>query len=82
MTDTRPRTKMEDFVASVWCKALELDQIELDDTFVDLGGDSMDALQVISEIEKELGVKLNHEKHFVSSLAQVALELTEETGGE
>ena len=77
MTDPRPRTEMEQFVAEVWGKVLEVEQVELDDTFVDLGGDSMDALQVIAAIEKKLGVKLNHERHFVSTLEQVSAELEE-----
>jgi len=68
---------METFVGKVWADVLEVDQIELDDTFVDLGGDSMDALQVISAIEKKLGIKLNHERHFVSTLEQVSAELEE-----
>ncbi len=70
---------METIVAEVWCKALDVEHIELDDTFVDLGGDSMDALQVVAEIEKRLGVKLDHENSFVSTLEQVAANLEKET---
>jgi acyl carrier protein len=75
MTDHLPRTEMEKYVAGVWAKILKVDEVEIYDTFVDLGGDSMDALQVITVIERELGVKLGHERHFISTLEQVASEL-------
>ena len=81
MTDARPKTEMEQTVAEVWGKVLEVDEVELGDTFIDLGGDSMDALQVIAAIEKKLGVKLNHESHFVSTLEQVSAELEKAVAG-
>ncbi|RMH04560.1 MAG: hypothetical protein D6702_02915 [Planctomycetota bacterium] len=78
MTDNQPQTEMEKLLARVWGEVLEVDEISRSDTFIDLGGDSMDALQVIMKIEKELGVKLNHERHFSLSLEQAALELEED----
>ena len=75
MVDRNPHSEMEVFVATVWSEVLKTDHIGLDDTFVDLGGDSLDALQVIAKIEKALGVRLKHEGHFVSTLEQVAADL-------
>ncbi len=37
-------------MAGVWSAACELDQVRLDDHFVDLGGDSLRALQVVAEL--------------------------------
>lgn len=75
MADDAPKSKMEILVAQIWSEVLKIDGIKMTDTFVDLGGDSLDALMVISKVEKAIGIKLDHERHFVSSLQQVAVEL-------
>lgn len=75
MADDAPSTKMETLLAEIWSEVLKVDGIKPTDTFIDLGGDSLDALMVISKVEKAIGIKLDHERHFVSSLQQVAEEL-------
>lgn len=41
-------TKLERKVAGIWCAALRLDKVGLDDNFFDLGGDSLSATAIAS----------------------------------
>ncbi len=45
-----PGSQTERLVADVWSEACELDQIRLDDHFIDIGGDSLRALRVVAEL--------------------------------
>jgi len=51
-------TPTELCLASLWKRILGIDQVGLQDNFFDLGGTSMLALQLILEIDRELGVTL------------------------
>lgn len=52
------RTKTEIAVASIWTGLLGCKDIELDENFFDLGGDSILALNMLFEINEALGVEL------------------------
>jgi amino acid adenylation domain-containing protein len=52
-------TRMERRLASLWEKVLRVEHVGLDDHFFDLGGDSMAALELILEVDRELGVSLD-----------------------
>ena len=43
---------------SIWCRALQREDVGLDEDFFDLGGDSLMAVELFLEIERALGVKL------------------------
>jgi acyl carrier protein len=45
-----PTTSMESVLAKIWSEALRLDRVGSDDSFFDLGGDSIIAMKVISAI--------------------------------
>jgi amino acid adenylation domain-containing protein len=51
-------TPTEKCLASLWKKLLQVDHVAVDDRFFDLGGDSMLALTLILEVDRELGVTL------------------------
>jgi amino acid adenylation domain-containing protein len=51
-------TPTEQRLASLWGEVLGIDEVGLDDHFFELGGDSMLALKLIVEIDRELGVVL------------------------
>jgi acyl carrier protein len=53
-----PRTPTERSVAEIWCEALSLDRIGIEDRYMDLGGDSLMAAAIFSRIEAKLGVRL------------------------
>lgn len=54
-----PRTEMEKNVAEVWRKLFKLEEIGVQDDFVELGGDSLAAAVLFAELEQVLGKKLS-----------------------
>jgi acyl-coenzyme A synthetase/AMP-(fatty) acid ligase/thioesterase domain-containing protein/acyl carrier protein len=48
---------LEQTLTSIWCKVLDLPSVGRDDTFFDLGGDSMRAGRMFAEIERKLGIR-------------------------
>lgn len=53
-----PKTETEKLIAEVWRVVLSLESVALYDDFFELGGHSNLALQVMTRLEKETGVKL------------------------
>ena len=53
-----PRTPVEGNLAGIWADVLDLDEIGVDDNFLDLGGDSLRAGQVISRVINKFRVEL------------------------
>jgi NAD(P)-dependent dehydrogenase (short-subunit alcohol dehydrogenase family)/acyl carrier protein len=72
---TPPTTELERAITDIWQKALGIEPIGLYDNFFDLGGDSLMALQVISDLKK--GLKQNipvvslYERLTIRSLAEL-----------
>jgi thioesterase domain-containing protein/acyl carrier protein len=52
---TEPRTEEEKIVASIWKKSLNIDKIDVFSTFFEMGGHSIKAVTVMTEIEKHSG---------------------------
>jgi acyl transferase domain-containing protein/acyl carrier protein len=65
-------TPTEAVVLSIWQQTLGAPRVELHDTFLDLGGSSLTAIQVIGRIETELGVKITIEEFIFQTAAQLA----------
>lgn len=53
-----PALTFEIVVADLWMKVLGLDEISLDDDFLELGGDSINAQELLAVIAQEVGVTL------------------------
>ncbi len=53
-----PRTEAEAKLAAVWGAVLGVDAVSAEDDFFELGGNSLIAVQLISQIRKTAGVKL------------------------
>jgi acyl carrier protein len=80
-----PRTELEAAIARVWGGVLGIAQVGVTDDFFELGGNSLVAVQLISQIRKELGVKLPMRSLFVAPTVASMAELvskqdTENTG--
>lgn len=58
-TYVAPRTGPEESVASIWGEVLGIDHISVNENFLDLGGDSILAVQVIARMESVLGLELS-----------------------
>jgi amino acid adenylation domain-containing protein len=67
-----PRTPTEDVLASIWCHALKIDRVGVNDDFFDLGGHSLLAMRVISLVREAFGVELSLRELFeASSIARL-----------
>lgn len=73
-----PRTVLEAAVARIWAGVLGLQEISVCADFVELGGDSLLAVQAIAAIGSELGLELSVYDFFEGpTVAKVATKLTE-----
>jgi acyl carrier protein len=53
-----PRSPTEQTLAEMFRGAFSMDQVSVDDSFEDLGGDSLIALTICADIEKSFGVSV------------------------
>jgi acyl carrier protein len=53
-----PSNDREKTIAGIWRDALGVDRVGVDDSFFELGGDSMIALQVISRLSEEFKLEI------------------------
>jgi len=67
-----PQTETEKLIAAIWQELLNVDHVDPDDNFYDLGGHSMLALQVVSRIEKAIGVRINPRELNFQTVRQLA----------
>jgi Phosphopantetheine attachment site len=54
-----PGTELECGIAAVWAEILQRDRIGRHDSFLDLGGDSLLAMQATARLRREIGRELN-----------------------
>lgn len=78
---TAPRTPTEEQVAAAFADVLALKQVGADDSFFDIGGNSLQALRVVSRINKTLkiriSVRLLYGNATVAAISTVVDELIE-----
>ncbi|WP_410631014.1 SDR family NAD(P)-dependent oxidoreductase [Amycolatopsis sp. cmx-4-83] len=53
-----PESETERLLGAVWAGVLSIDQVGREDRFLDLGGDSLYATQVVARVRKEFGVRV------------------------
>ncbi|ORX80514.1 acetyl-CoA synthetase-like protein [Anaeromyces robustus] len=65
-----PETETEKLICHIYSKLLNIDENEIgkNNDFFELGGDSLNAIRLISMIEKELNIKLNIKEIYEHSL--------------
>jgi amino acid adenylation domain-containing protein len=59
-----PNTAMETTLAQIWCEILDIDRVGLRDNFFDLGGTSILAFQVVTQVREKLKLDLKTVKLF------------------
>jgi nonribosomal peptide synthetase protein BlmX len=59
-----PRNDIEEALAAIWCKVLEIDRVGVHDTFFDIGGESLRAMQAISATNKVFQIGLSVRRLF------------------
>jgi acyl carrier protein len=72
-----PDNEMEKTIAKIWQDILGLDKIGRDDTFIELGGNSLLAIQTIANIvdvlEVELSAQVFYDNPTVKGLAEAVV---------
>lgn len=73
-----PRNEIEERLAGIWEEALNIKKPSINDNFFNLGGNSLEALSIISEIHKnfDLEIKLSRffEKPTIALISQIIKE--------
>jgi amino acid adenylation domain-containing protein len=73
-----PRTPVEIKLAQIWANVLSLEQVGVHDSFVELGGHSLSAVQVVSQVSKTFQVEIPLSSLFEApTVAQVAAVIVE-----
>jgi len=73
-----PRTTVEKELSQIWAEVLSLDEIGIHDNFLDLGGDSLLATQVISRVINAFRVELSVKTLFESpTVVDMGVVITE-----
>ena len=62
-----PMTQIQNALAAIWAEVLELDQIGIDDVFLQLGGNSLQAFQIATRIRKTWDIDLSIVQLFKTS---------------
>jgi amino acid adenylation domain-containing protein len=75
---TQALTPTEAIINRVWQEILSIDQISVYDNFFDLGGHSLQAVQVINRLEKETGVHGHPGMLRFATLGQLAAQYDEQ----
>ena len=74
-----PRNQTESMIIDLWADLLNVRQIGILDRFLELGGDSLIAMQVILQIRDRLGVDLPPELLFDANISEVCEWLSANT---
>ncbi|MDV3324334.1 hypothetical protein K7Z46_24490, partial [Mycobacterium avium subsp. hominissuis] len=76
-----PASPVEEILAGVFADVLGLDRVGVDDSFFDLGGDSLLAMRVIAAIETTLNADLSVRAVFEApTVSQLALRVGSDRG--
>ena len=67
-----PRSEMEKTLARIWTDVLALDRVSVHDNFAELGGNSLQAIRVLQEIEDQTGWSFSPRLLFFQTLRQIA----------
>ena len=72
-----PTNDVETSLVSIWQNILQKEKIGIHDNYFDLGGDSLKAVRISSEIQREFNIKIEVTKLFSEpNIAELAVEVT------
>ncbi|MBI4524203.1 MAG: amino acid adenylation domain-containing protein [Deltaproteobacteria bacterium] len=77
-----PSTQVELLIAGIWQELLQIDGVGVRDNFFDLGGHSLLSLQVVTRLEKQLGVRIGPGELVFQTLGQLAAVCESRRAGE
>lgn len=69
-----PQTPLEAEIVATWCEVLEIDEIGIHDIFLDLGGNSLQAMRIAARVQEEFSVEIPLAELFAAAtVAEMAL---------
>jgi amino acid adenylation domain-containing protein len=78
-----PRNDIEEAIAAIWCKVLQLDRVGMNQLFFDLGGESLRAMQVIAATNDTFATALSVRQLFgAATVGELAAEVARSLAGE
>ncbi|MEV5407902.1 SDR family NAD(P)-dependent oxidoreductase [Thermopolyspora sp. NPDC052614] len=81
-TTAEPVTELERRIAGIWSEALNRPVVGRDDSFFDLGGDSLRAARLLALVDRRLSVRLtSRELYTAPTVAGMAAAIAEAYGG-
>ncbi len=75
---TEPQTPTEKELAQIWMAVLELEKVGINESFFDIGGHSLMAIQLVSRVRMRFGVELPLYDFYAAPTIQNVAELVEE----
>lgn len=60
----KPKNKIEELVHGTWCTVLKMEAIDVTDSFIPLGGNSLSAIRIVSLLSKRLNLDLRIQDFF------------------
>ena len=75
---TEPQTPTEKELAQIWMAVLELEKVGINESFFDIGGHSLMAIQLVSRVRMRFGVELPLYDFYAAPTIQNLAELVEE----
>ncbi|MUM19285.1 amino acid adenylation domain-containing protein [Mycobacterium sp. CBMA271] len=76
-----PATPTEEIVAGIYANVLGLERVGVDDSFFDLGGDSLLAMRLVAALNRSLDAGLEERAVFdAPTVAQLTLRIGDDTG--
>jgi amino acid adenylation domain-containing protein len=77
-----PESPIDAEVAAIWADVLELDAVNPDDDFFDLGGDSLSAVQILTRITRRFNYKVTEVELFTARTVRgLSLVIRQGVGG-
>ncbi len=73
-----PRTELEAAVAEIWAEILGVEQVGINDNFVQLGGHSLKAIRLASKLKKEFGIQITLQEIFEQGTVVAIVKLIEQ----
>jgi acyl carrier protein len=69
--------QLDKAIKRIWMETLEISTVNSDDFFLDLGGNSLQAMIIFGRIKDELNIDIELQQVFEMSLDQIVKEIVE-----
>ncbi|KWV54928.1 non-ribosomal peptide synthetase [Rhizobium altiplani] len=75
-----PKTELESTLRRIWSSVLRIKDIGVSDQFMDLGGDSLRAMLILAQIQRQLGTKVDFRIVLNGTVRSLAASISRQSG--